>query len=82
MTEKEAKAIILKWCREEMGRAMRGGVQGQPACRVVNVNHTEPDPDGRPWERRSIIYAEGETWAECLEGLKLAEYRDRGGDYR
>ncbi len=70
MDENEARAAVLTWCREVMGRAMRGGVQGQPPCRVVDVARSEPDPD-RPYQRRDIVYAEGETWRECAGKLGL-----------
>ena len=70
MDENEARAAVLTWCREVMGRAMRGGVQGQPPCRVIDVARSEPDPD-RPYQRRDIVYAEGETWRECAGKLGL-----------
>ena len=68
--EDESHDIILEWCREQLGRVMRIGVQDQPPCRVVDVSRTEAVP-GSTWKRRDIVYAEGETWAECAEALGL-----------
>ncbi len=78
MDENEARAAVLTWCREVMGRAMRGGVQGQPPCRVIDVARSEPDPD-RPYQRRDIVYAEGETWRECAGKLGLGDRDGHNG---
>jgi hypothetical protein len=76
MTEKEARAAVLQWCREA-GRKM----QGQPQCREVDVGGRHIIKCGLHlycqacgcWCccRGANVFAEGETWQECAGKLGL-----------
>jgi len=79
--ERKAKALILKWCRAELGRVMRSGVLDQPKCRVVDVNISEPVP-GSQWKRRAIVYAEADTWLEAAQILSDSGVTDDWKDER
>ena len=75
MTEEQAEAAILKWCRDER----RGGNAVQPVMRelrgvhsVIDVGRTEPVPGRNGFGRRSVIMASGEDWTSLLLQLPLS----------
>ena len=72
MSESEAEAAILKWCRNEK----RGGDAVQPVmrsregvCHVIDVGRMEPLSSSDGSGRRCLIMATGADWASLVSQL-------------
>jgi len=74
--ERAAHDELLRRCRAS-GPArwvMRQGHDGQPACAIIDLGATEPNPQPRAaWDRwRDKRIATGESWREILETIDAA----------
>lgn len=65
-----AKDLVLKICRQNSDSwCMRKG-EGAEKCMILDINRTEPVPNGYPGQQRSKRVFTGLTWSSVLDSMR------------